>query len=109
MEWVNVKDRLPEDSQNIIFYLSSANDVMSGYYDALLKEFTILNGEWGWSTADISHWMPLPEPPEDETNSEFDRYEVYYSDELIAEVKDYRKGFDSVIYGLSTDTRVVKK
>ena len=41
-------------------------------------------------------------------NEKFDVYEVYYFDELIAEVRDYRKGFDSVIYGLSADARIIK-
>lgn len=37
---------------------------------------------------------------------QFDTYEIYYRGELIAEVKDYRKGFATVFYDLSDITLI---
>lgn len=62
---------------------------------------------WGWTPQGLRKLVDAMYPP-DEAAEEFDEYEIYYRDELIAEVKDYRKGFDSIIYDLSTDTRVVQ-
>lgn len=58
-KWVSVKDRLPKvgnwylcysDGQLEILFLDSANPVM-----------WLQSGDWDFS---VTHWMPLPEPPE---------------------------------------------
>lgn len=80
--WISVKDRLPEaDTPVLVTYL--------GYTDGIARTDgigTIRWGVWCWYesedhdndeeiTVRITHWMPLPEPPEEEahTNGRFDR------------------------------------
>lgn len=55
-EWISVKERLPDDENQKCLWL---------WED---KEIT-LNEAWavrGWIPRNITHWMPLPEPPEEE-------------------------------------------
>ena len=63
MEWISVKDKLPDDSSWVLVYADGAMNCM-GYY----------KGKWvDWIQAqasniiinDITYWMPLPERPKD--------------------------------------------
>lgn len=62
MEWISVKDRLPE---NDIWYLVCINRCLP--FAATLSE----DGIWQFedesgneeNCTDVTHWMPLPEPP----------------------------------------------
>jgi hypothetical protein len=64
MKWISVKDRLPEDSQEVIIY-SEGGKVEAGvyyckefgfdYYDVSIRDIIV----------NVTHWMPLPEPPRD--------------------------------------------
>ena len=57
-EWISVKDRLPEQGEEAIC-IAADGDMMIGKYT-----------EWGWMFPcyfeDLTHWMPLPEPPKGE-------------------------------------------
>lgn len=62
-KWISVKDRLPMEGQLVLVYL--------GGYTGSLMELCSLDEFGGWVTdmriaedAPITHWMPLPEPPE---------------------------------------------
>ena len=65
-EWISVKDRLPEDSgYYLVAYRDKYNESTSIDLDYYVKCGA---GEW-WAnefTHNISHWMPLPEPPKGE-------------------------------------------
>jgi Protein of unknown function (DUF551) len=65
-EWIGVKDRFPPVKEMIIF--TDGNDSYCGQYE------DTLSGKYLWVIADtwkedsnilenITHWMPLPEPP----------------------------------------------
>ena len=64
-EWISTKDRLPEDTDR--FYLA----YMPRYHEYIIAEH---EGDGVWAdradlanvTGDVTHWMPLPEPPEEE-------------------------------------------
>lgn len=55
--WISVKDRLPEPMEKALV-LNENGDMMVGTYT-----------EWGWMFPCFydrpTHWMPLPEPPQD--------------------------------------------
>lgn len=58
--WISVKDRLPNDNQRVIVYRPDMSEIDVG-------DISI---QWGWNCkrkkTDITHWMPLPEPPKDD-------------------------------------------
>jgi hypothetical protein len=56
MEWIRVEDRLPKLFDKVLVYSKREGVDVDWYTD--LGYFTP-----GWKTGDISHWMPLPEPP----------------------------------------------
>ena len=55
--WISVKDRLPERYERILTY-----DKYSGVKENwLLKSDPCVSWSYGFH---VTHWMPLPEPPE---------------------------------------------
>ena len=65
-EWISVKDRLPEDRG---YYLVAYRDKYNESTSITLDMYVICGaGEW-WAnefTHNITHWMPIPEPPKGE-------------------------------------------
>lgn len=60
-EWISVEDRLPEFVGEYITF-DGISPYISSYYG---------NGEWESPDANdpnITHWMPLPEPPKGESD-----------------------------------------
>lgn len=63
-EWINVDERLPETNRSVLAYRSGkgvGNFYINGQFEWMLDG-------WGVNTSrtfdDITHWMPLPPPPE---------------------------------------------
>lgn len=61
MEWISVKDRLPEDTGYVLAWSPRYQEVVIAWYS---------EEEDFWRTEDDlapfpSHWMPLPEPPKE--------------------------------------------
>ena len=55
-QWISVKERLPENGIEVLV-------VSDGETGASWHE----KGEFGWAIGGtVTHWMPLPEPPEEE-------------------------------------------
>ena len=70
-EWVSVEERLPKESDGMVL-LTNGKIVISGYRNQLFG----LDGEQGVFAPSIkrgggymqvTYWMPLPEPPKEET------------------------------------------
>ena len=58
MEWISVKDGLPKKSLSVLVYGKSIRTV------ALFDIDNRFYPDWGTlSHNDITHWMPLPDPP----------------------------------------------
>ena len=57
--WISVKDRLPGKNGDYLAY--TCDGIVWPYF------FTASSGVWedtlGYSTDTVTHWMPLPEPP----------------------------------------------
>lgn len=62
MDWISVKDRLPEIYERVIYYVPG----WGIYYGNRQEDDT-----WDapdvfgppWLSESVTHWMPLPEPP----------------------------------------------
>jgi hypothetical protein len=71
-KWISVKDRLPDNNQEILVYSNTleAKEVRKltpyacYYYDGFMSYGDNLSQQW-LSTITITHWMPLPEPPKE--------------------------------------------
>lgn len=74
MEWISVKDRLPE-KQVIVATLINNNPSM-GYIDDIYFNDVLIEDVWrdlliqslGVTIPNVTHWMPLPPKPIETTN-----------------------------------------
>ena len=58
--WISVKDRLPEELEWVIGYDSIGKQIR------LTRKLEGDNWQMGaFSIKDVSHWMPLPDPPKE--------------------------------------------
>ena len=78
-KWIPVTERLPEDRQrvlgwcgcgrlyhNILHFANCLEDVSYDFEGNKNSGFWDHDNEWGfYEVTDITHWMPLPEPPEE--------------------------------------------
>ena len=59
--WIPVTERLPEDDDDVL--IMSSGSISMGYY-------SVYNEYWAdyinVYNSDVTHWMPLPEPPKEE-------------------------------------------
>ena len=64
MEWISVKDRLPEDEKEMIL-VTDGDTVITGFMFTLEDGKVYTPGlKMGGRSMEVTHWMPLPEPPE---------------------------------------------
>lgn len=81
-QWISVKDRLPEAEQEVLVISRGWGDrlLYVGQYKKMEAQTSPLTGItskesdwllWGWSylrEPQVTHWMPLPEPPKGEND-----------------------------------------
>lgn len=82
--WISCSERMPEKGMQLLLYVPKTEKArQSGIFTGELKEVKANNGSgnfwnrptpgsdwtlWGWSyfeKPNVTHWMPLPEPPEE--------------------------------------------
>lgn len=70
--WISVKERLPEEGEDVLVFGQYLNDiakvlgVRSRYRGDQEWKYTWEGpDEWVYRENDVTHWMPLPKPPED--------------------------------------------
>jgi hypothetical protein len=68
MEWISVKDELPQEDVNVLLY--DGNEVFCGNHYLAKNNESCFGTQacdgtcYGWyEKNEITHWMPLPEPP----------------------------------------------
>ena len=61
-EWINCDDRLPELGAN---YMSETVLVFYGEIGSININ-CMMGDRWLLNSDDVTHWMPLPQPPEDD-------------------------------------------
>lgn len=60
--WIPVEERLPEDGKNVLIFVSTMSSWWHVEVDWRTGNSWHNNAETDWNK--ITHWMPLPEPPE---------------------------------------------
>ena len=60
-EWISVKDRLPEDQEEVLVCTRSKNGVRN-----IDKGYMAIDRFIHRGRAEVTHWMPLPQPPKGE-------------------------------------------
>jgi len=70
MEWISTKDKLPSDGDSVIYWIRLKRDISvnagyAGFYwdNNLGKGFGNDPLHCWDNKKEITHWMPLPEPP----------------------------------------------
>ena len=72
-DWISVKDRLPTDNNPYLvfapMYQGGSSSSQKNYGGVMFATYT--NGNWSIEVGYykrpncVTHWMPLPEPPEE--------------------------------------------
>jgi hypothetical protein len=61
-DWISVEDRLPKENGRYLIMTVFKNTPVR--YTSYKKE---IDYPWAWfGEGEVTHWMPLPEPPESE-------------------------------------------
>lgn len=75
MEWIRVEVGLPDTKEPVFVYIKSdyVDYMLVAYYDNGWMESVVSEGydnsiDYIDYSGDITHWMPLPEPPESREN-----------------------------------------
>lgn len=70
MNWIKCSDRLPEDDKTVLAYIKNegiyfGNFSIKGFSDDTFGFYAATTGssEWFYDIDLITHWMPLPEKP----------------------------------------------
>lgn len=68
MEWVSVKDRLPEKSCQCLCAgrWTGIGTIRMLRFDIKSKKFYGFNGRVEYGVSNVTHWIEVPEPPEGE-------------------------------------------
>lgn len=59
MAWISVKEKLPEEDTRVLVHVDSDRSYTK------IDTDRILDGIWVRWCTDVTHWMPLPEPPKE--------------------------------------------
>ena len=82
MEWISVEERLPEDEGPVIGFIPKVVQSMLHDYKGCVCELRYFDRTDGGGQrffklnesfidlSDVSHWMPLPEPPKEDPRKE---------------------------------------
>jgi hypothetical protein len=64
MRWIAVKERLPPECENVLVY--DGNDIYTAYLSKYSRCWMCrCNCDDGSYVDSVTHWMPLPRPPQE--------------------------------------------
>lgn len=56
-EWIRIEEKIPDEKTRVLVFIPHS--------DTKIDTDRILNGKWVRWNGHVTHWMPLPEPPEE--------------------------------------------
>ena len=62
-KWISVEDRMPEEGEVVMCRHKARQYPVFCQWDE--SDLCWVNNSWTFGRGLITHWMPLPEPPED--------------------------------------------
>jgi hypothetical protein len=64
-KWISINDELPPFHKQILFYVNDQLPIMKGSFYRNSHKFKTYEKytEAAFYKEDVTHWMPLPEPP----------------------------------------------
>lgn len=62
-KWINVKIRLPESKQPIVFYVKDRENFYAGFFNLERQRFEENLDGWWFLDEEVTHWIPLPVLP----------------------------------------------
>ncbi len=69
MEWISVKDKLPPENESVLVvvhgYRRGFEPISLVEISSYSHDFDFIFDDLPISRIDVTHWMPLPEPPEE--------------------------------------------
>ena len=69
-EWIDVNERLPDKISNYLVHYIHSYSTDDGYWALGIVYFNGSYFSWYDNAYRITHWMPLPEPPEHKRKGE---------------------------------------
>lgn len=71
MDWISVKNRLPKKKKDVLMFFRGGNMAVGFWYsgDETVTFWAAYTDDGYYADCDCepTHWMPLPEPPKEET------------------------------------------
>ena len=66
-KWISVKDKLPKVDEIVLIYTPKDKVITSACINPIEYRgtFWFYPENNGWNEDEVTHWMPLPEPPND--------------------------------------------
>jgi hypothetical protein len=61
--WISVEERLPDDGDSVLIFHKSG-DMFTAWYRTWNEDWCDYNG-FLVGEDEVTHWQPLPEPPEE--------------------------------------------
>jgi len=61
-DWIKVEDKLPNENTRVLVYIGV--EKLDSHIYTFFDTDRLLNGRWVRWGSYITHWMPLPKPPE---------------------------------------------
>ena len=92
-DWISVEERLPEVRTAVLVKDKDYSEPLLGYrcrepYEGKPNWFCVNTWQKGYRDTTITHWMPLPEPPEEPDITEDLVLKVSHNVERIIELRE---------------------
>ncbi len=63
-KWIPCSERMPENYKNVLLYGKKIG-ILKGFFTAYKDLYIADSGNTGVRKYAVTHWMPLPDPPEE--------------------------------------------